>query len=847
TNSIGVFFGFGNGSFTTAQFYSTGLSSGSIWISIADLNNDNLLDLAVANPFGNNVGVFLGDHHGNFTNQWTYATGPDSKPYSLTIGDYNRDGRLDLATANFGSNSIAILLGHPAQDSSRNRTPILLGNYYANFQSETSYSTGSSPRPYSFAIGDLNNDTQMDIVVANSGGENLGIALGHDNGYFTSASPFPIGTGSNPGHVIINDFNGDNELDVALTDGNNNSVVVLLGNGNATFPTKLTYTLDTNSNPTALAVGYVNEDIYLDLIVANENQGTVGIFYGLKYTRFTWQTPCDAGKDSSPDGLAIGDFNNDGYLDLTVSLYYAGKIGVFLGYGNGSFSPVRTYSEILHSQPRAVTVGDVNNDQRLDIIEVKRGLNSIAIVLGYGNGSFADPVLFSSGTDSRPRSVAAGDFNQDDCLDVTVANYGTNTVGVFFGYCNGTYDPVLQLDTGKSSRPNSVTLFDVNKDSYPDIIVANRGIDQVRIFFSNGNKSFTDQLILSTGDASSPVHAIARDFDNDVKVDLAVGNYGTYTIVIFYGFHNGSFNHIRTFSTGSNLHPEQLNVGDFNNDNQLDIIVIDSNSIYMGVFFGYADGTFASISLIPVEQTAAIPGFVALGDFNNDDYLDIGLAEYGNNYVQIYLANGTKPFTGQTTSYNVGENSLPSALAVADFNNDSYLDIATANRGSNSIGVFLGYGKRLFSNVTLYSTGNDSYPASLVTGDFNNDSIIDIIVANTMSDTIVIFLGVGNGEFVLSLSYGMGENAKPVCLAVGDFNRDLKKDLAVVNYGANNVALLLGTNNGRFVNLTWYPLGYDSRPNWVAFKDLNNDGWEDIAVVTYYEGLIKVLFNHCPN
>ncbi|UJR17077.1 hypothetical protein I4U23_003974 [Adineta vaga] len=92
----------------------------------------------------------------------------------------------------------------------------------------------------------------------------------------------------------------------------------------------------------------------------------------------------------------------------------------------------------------------------------------------------------------------------------------------------------------------------------------------------------------------------------------------------------------------------------------------------------------------------------------------------------------------------------------------------------------------------------------------------------------------------------MGDNSKPVSIAIGDFNRDSKKDLALANYGTNNVGILFGTDNGTFINQTWHPLGYNSRPNCVVFKDLNNDGWEDIAVATYEEGLIKILLNLCP-
>ncbi|CAF1004991.1 unnamed protein product [Rotaria sordida] len=872
TNNIGVFFGFGNGSFDKQLLYSTGLNSGPIWISVADFNNDGSFDLAVANPLTNNVGIFLGNRQGYFANQTIYLTGLNSKPNSIAVGDFNKDNRLDIAVTNYESNNVAILLGHPIKNAPNqttnttdndsqvyhnnqsnstivnwfiNNKPILLGNYYADFQSQTIYSTGFSSRPYSIAIGDLNNDTQMDIVVTNSGNENLGIFLGHGNSSFATQIIYPIGVGSSPGHVIMDDFNRDNWLDVAITDDNDDNVIILIGNGSGTFSTQLTYFTGSGSKPSALAVGYFNNDKYLDLAVANRGRDTIGIFFGLDYTSFKHQELCDAGMDSSPDSLAIGDFNNDGHLDMVTTLYYGGKLGVFLGYGNGSFTPLSTYSDMQFSQPRAVTVGDVNNDNQLDIIEVKRGINSISIVLGYGNGTFADPLLYSTGSDTRPRSVAAGDFNHDNCLDVTVANYGANNIGVFFGYGNGTFQNVIALSTGKASRPNSVTIFDINNDTHLDIIVANRGIDQVGVFLGYGNRSFTQQMTFSTGTDSSPTVAIARDFDNDGRADLAISNYGTSNILIFYRYDNGTFGTLRSFTTGTSLHPEQMEVGDFNNDNQLDIIVTDSNSQYVGVFFGYNDGTFASISLVPLSETTSIIGYVAVGDFNNDTHLDFALADYGHNYIQVYLANGTKPFTGQTTFYDVGQGTHPSALAVGHFNNDSHLDLAVANYGTSNIGILLGYENGTFSNVTTYSTGDDSYPLSLIVGDFNNDSLTDIIVANSMADNIIILIGLGNGEFFTLTTYSMGHNSQPMSIAVGDFNKDYKKDIAVANFGTNNICILFGYDNGTFTNQTWYALGYDSRPTWIVFKDLNNDTWDDIAVATYGIDNIKILLNLC--
>jgi VCBS repeat protein len=91
----------------------------------------------------------------------------------------------------------------------------------------------------------------------------------------------------------------------------------------------------------------------------------------------------------------------------------------------------------------------------------------------------------------------------------------------------------------------------------------------------------------------------------------------------------------------------------------------------------------------------------------------------------------------------------------------------------------------------------------------------------------------------------MGEDSKPLSITVGDYNRDHQLDIAVANYGTNNVCVLFGNGDGTFTNQTRYPLGYDSQPTCIIFKDLNKDGWDDIIATTSGTDNIKILLNLC--
>jgi hypothetical protein len=168
------------------------------------------MDIGVANPGNNNIGIFLGYGNMSFANQMTYSTGSGSSPQSVAVGDFNNDTRLDIVVANFGYGNVGIFIGY--------------GN--GSFENQTTYLTGAEP--YSVAVGDFNNDTILDIVVANQGTNNLGVLLGHGNGMFESVMLVSMNYGSRPFSVVVGDFNNDRKLDLAVANNGTDSLNILL-------------------------------------------------------------------------------------------------------------------------------------------------------------------------------------------------------------------------------------------------------------------------------------------------------------------------------------------------------------------------------------------------------------------------------------------------------------------------------------------------------------------------------------------------------------------------------------------------------------------------------------------
>jgi hypothetical protein len=194
-----------------------------------------------------------------------------------------------------------------------------------------------------------------------------------------------------------------------------------------------------DSRPHSVVIGDFNNDDLPDIVVANSGMNNIGIFLRHVNGTFTDQRNYSTGYDSTPYAVAVADFNKDHRLDIAVANFDSHNIGIFLGIGNGTFRPQTTFST-GSSRPRSIAVGDFNNDAKVDIAVVNYGIYNIGIFLQDTNGSFATQTTFSTGYDSDPYALAVGDLNNDNKIDIVVANYVTNNVGVFLGHGNGTFE-----------------------------------------------------------------------------------------------------------------------------------------------------------------------------------------------------------------------------------------------------------------------------------------------------------------------------------------------------------------------------------------------------------------------
>jgi hypothetical protein len=325
-----------------------------------------------------------------------------ASPSAIAAGDFNGDGKIDLAVASSTTNTVSIYLG--------------AGNGTFTLSSQPGVGMG----PDAVTVGDFNNDGKPDLAVGNLIDNTVTVLLGKGDGTFVLS---PATVVVSPAALSAGDFNRDGKLDLAVADVNDATVSILIGKGDGTF-TLYDTPPSVGLTPKAAAIGDINADGKLDLVEASAGSNLLSALVGNGDGTFGFGSAPTTG--NTPVALAIGDFNGDSKLDLAVANQTGNTISILLGNGSGGFTAKGTVN--TGSTPTALAVGDFNGDGKLDLAVTNSASNTVSVMTGNGDGTFQVGVTVS--TDATPTALAVGDFNGDGKLDLATANAGAGTFDV---------------------------------------------------------------------------------------------------------------------------------------------------------------------------------------------------------------------------------------------------------------------------------------------------------------------------------------------------------------------------------------------------------------------------------
>jgi hypothetical protein len=476
-----VLLGNGNGSFAATK-YGNGYSA--YGLVLADFNGDGLPDVAVADGQSTKITVRLNQGGGVLGAPTAYETGcTNCNLQSIASGDFNRDGNIDLATP----------------------LSILYGNGEGTFQAPKGFTAGEGSDRV--AAGDINGDGYSDLVVGNGDTTDISVLLGNAK---LVEQPPEIPAGGGPRAFVIADFNGDGIQDIAVADTGSNRVSILLGRSDGTFRQGKHYSSD---EPGALVAADFNGDGKIDLAVTGESGTTIflgngdgTLTAGAQYSLFG---DCTNNQWPAHSCFVTADFNNDGIPDLAGALWIGDEVSILLGNGDGTFRTGPTIA--LGDTPTGLASGDFNHDGNIDLA-LTSYTGTIQVLPGNGDGTFGTPTVIQLEYGGLG-GLAVGDLNGDGNPDIVVAGGGGSSfvslgVYVFTGNGDLTFNPPVTFVTDE--MPNWVLLADLNGDGRLDIVTADIMAENVGVLWNMGDLNFAPAELYGTGYSPAMVAAIAQ-------------------------------------------------------------------------------------------------------------------------------------------------------------------------------------------------------------------------------------------------------------------------------------------------------------------------------------------------
>ncbi len=718
----------------------------------------------------------------------TYDTGSSTlarMPWSMRQADLDGDGLLDVVTVH-----------GPAIP----KLGVLFGRGDGSFGPPVLYDTAAGfwDDANDLEVADFDRDGDIDVVVANTGntgsGSTVSLHRNRGDGSFAPRAVFPAGAG--PTGLAAADFDGDGWTDLAVANfgrlGQGSTVSVLTNDRNGGF--RPPGSVPVGAGPYRIATGDVDGDGTTDLAVAREGQRVVIIHNTAELTPVSYPVlPNQFAGDFYPC-VELADLDLDGDLDVVYSSLKSGfqsgsgrgAVAVLHNDGSGRFGAAVALTTLPETQGAAdLAVGDLDLDGWPDIASAHLNDGEWLLFESTGGGAFATPRSLQAGAEAIAIDIL--DINADARADALVlARFALglcvyeNTVGRRFA------DPrPYPFTTSGLIVSTSMDSADYDGDGDLDLGLAfspaTSNAGGIGLLANRGDGTFAAPRVLNTPVAARELEF--RDLDGDGITDLLWGDdFPPYEVHTRRGLGGGAFAAQRDWQV-SGCKIGDVHAFDMDRDGDLDVAVSAAafcgggNGQPLFLLHNAGDGTFARVTQ---HTLSTFTTFVTHADIDNDGIADL-VTNSGFNGIEVSLGNGDGTFGTPLTS--VTERG-PLSIAVADFNRDGNLDLATSNLGQNkgqsTVSVLIGFGDGGFFPAVHYESAYDpalSNARRITAGDIDGDGDLDLMTGNWSSRDVSVYRNRGDGTFDRQLRYGTGDEVFDLVWA--DVTGDAIEDLVV--------------------------------------------------------------------
>ena len=637
--------------------------------------------------------------------------------------------------------------------------------------------------------GDFTGDGHLDLDIAVAIDNTVSVLLGDGDGTFVAPGQLATTPYATP---LVADVNGDGIDDVLVVDGAGDILYrqgIAGEPGSFEPPAIVNPPLPDGSNPyTSRDIAWVPNTSQGPVLASVDAQDDAIWFYAYRDGGFV-RLDGSLATGAFPAQIVAAELNGQGLTDLVVRNAGDGTLSVYFGspFRSGSVGPDGTLEAPIFTAAFILPVGvgvsdvqavDTTGRGVLDLVVTNKMIGAVSVLRNLGGDVFAPPVAYLAGTglDALETSGVSPVITSQEATSAVAA--GTFTTG-----------------------------------GPTDLVTINSGTETIGVLAGLGNGRFANPVTVYAGDP--PLVVRVADFTGNGIDDLAV--LTAKGVSLYLGDGKGGFSSPVTYDVGAD--PTGLTVADLLGNGKLDLLVGNAYGDVL-ILVGNGDGTFRPFE--PVKSAIAL----AVADLTGNGVLDFVFADQSLNQVTVVYGS-----TSQASPQVIGDQTTgilaPGAVLLADMNGDGIPDLVVANSGGNNVLVYPGLGNGQFGSpingTAGFAVGTD--PTGLAVADLNGQP--DLLVADTGSNDVSVLLGQGAGSsWTMIPGPRVQTDAGPVAVAVGDLLGSGQTDLAVANSGANDVQVFPSVGGGFFNDqsnaVTTIPVG--QAPSSLFLGDFNGLG-----------------------